>query len=274
MLALPAIHIQISIVFEIVGLSLWTTFLHGPRVQPGRGGPRRATRARDLVKPARVRVQVLFFAVLRERLGREQASYELPDGATVASLLEVIGATTSTLVSLLPRVQVAVNQQVVRGERALCDGDEVALIPPVSGGAAPRRIAVLPTPLSLDELVAAVAGPGCGATVTFTGHVRDHGQLAAVERLEYEAYVPMAEQVLGQIADEIERESPGVRVAIQHRTGALAVGEAAVVIAAAAPHRAEAFAACRQAIEQLKRRAPIWKKEVGPDGGAWIGMGP
>lgn len=221
-----------------------------------------------------MRVQVLYFAVLRERAGRESATFDLPDGATVATLFDVLQSTTSALKSLLPRIQVAVNQQMVRGEQVLHDGDEVALIPPVSGGAGPRRIAVLASPLSLDEVVAAVAGPGCGATVTFTGHVRDHGQLAAVERLEYEAYVPMAEQVLGQIADEIARESPDVRVAIHHRTGALTVGEAAVVIAAAAPHRAEAFAACRLAIERLKQRAPIWKKEIGPDGASWIGMGP
>jgi molybdopterin synthase catalytic subunit len=135
-------------------------------------------------------------------------------------------------------------------------------------------VAVLDMALSLDEVAGAVEGPGRGGLVSFVGYVRSHGQLAEVDRLVYEAYVPMAEQVLAAIADEIELEYPGVRMAIHHRTGTLAVGEKAVVIASAAPHRAEAFAACRLAIERLKQRAPIWKKEIGPAGELWVGMGP
>ena len=111
--------------------------------------------------------------------------------------------------------------------------------------------------------------------MTFAGVVRRQGHhLPDVIRLEYEAYVEMAEQVLADIAEEIEREWPGTRLAIHHRVGSLSVGETAVVIAAAAPHRAEAFEACRAAIDRLKHRAPIWKKEIGESGEAWLGLGP
>ncbi len=132
------------------------------------------------------------------------------------------------------------------------------------------RIAVLESPLDLGPVVGAVVGIDRGGLVTFTGLVRRKGRIPDVVRLEYEAYRTMAEKVLEQIADEIEREIGGARVAIHHRVGSLAVGEAAVVVAAAAPHRAEAFTACRAAIDRLKQRAPIWKKEIGESGAAWI----
>jgi molybdopterin synthase catalytic subunit len=151
----------------------------------------------------------------------------------------------------------------------LGDGDEVALIPPVSGGST-NRIAVRDVPLSLDEVISFVLSGERGGLVTFSGLVRRQGRIPDVVRLEYEAYRSMAERVLGEIADEIEGELPGSRVAIHHRVGSLAVGEAAVVVAAAAPHRAEAFTACRAAIDRLKSRAPIWKKEIGASGAAWI----
>jgi molybdopterin converting factor subunit 1 len=220
-----------------------------------------------------VRIQVLLFAVLRERTGRDSAALDLPAGATVADALAALTTLHPTVAALLPRVQVAVNRQIVGKEHTLCDSDELALIPPVAGGSG-RRIAVSASALSLAEVVSVVEGPEQGGLATFTGYVRRHGQQPNVARLEYEAYVPMAEQVLTAIADELEREWPGSRVAIHHRTGALVVGEVAVVIAASAPHRAEAFAACRAAIERLKERAPIWKKEIGDDGAEWIGLGP
>ncbi len=113
-----------------------------------------------------------------------------------------------------------------------------------------------------------------GGVVAFVGLVRDASQGRAVVRLEYEAYAGMAEKVFHQICDEIEARIPGVRLALEHRTGALAVGDVAVAMAAAAPHRAEAFRACQALIDELKQRAPIWKKETGPDGTRWVGMGP
>jgi molybdopterin converting factor subunit 1 len=220
-----------------------------------------------------VRVQVLYFAVLRERAGRADETIELPPGTTVATARANLAAAHPEIATLLPRVQSAVNRTMVGETHTLMDGDELALIPPVAGGAG-RKIAVSAAPLSLAEVVSVVEGPEQGGIVTFTGIVRRHGQLPQVARLEYEAYGAMAEEVLTTIASEIEREWPGARVAIHHRTGTLLVGEIAVVIAAAAPHRAEAFEACRAAIERLKQRAPIWKKEIGEDDAVWVGSGP
>ena len=221
-----------------------------------------------------MRIQILYFAVLRERLKREQEAIELPADATVGDALEALAGRHPTIAALLPRVQTAVNRAFANPSLVLHDSDELALIPPVAGGAPERRVAILGTPLSLADVVNAVAGPERGGIVTFTGAVRRQGQRADVVRLEYEAYAEMAEQVLTDIADEVEREWPGARVAIHHRVGSLEVGEVAVVIAVAAPHRAEAFDACRATIDRLKRRVPIWKKEISETGEEWIGLGP
>jgi molybdopterin synthase catalytic subunit len=126
-------------------------------------------------------------------------------------------------------------------------------------------------PLGLDELLAEVSHPGAGGIATFLGAVRDHNDGRAVTRLEYEAYGSMAEAELGRILAEIAAEIPGVRVAATHRVGALAVGEVAVACAASAPHRGEAFHACRELIDRIKARLPIWKREHGPDGPYWVG---
>lgn len=218
-----------------------------------------------------MRVKVLYFAVLRERRGASSETIELPANGDVAMALAIIAKQHPEVAPLLPRAQVAVNQVVVVATKVLTDGDELALIPPVSGGAGtPKRIAVRDQALSLDDVIDAVVGAERGGLVTFTGMVRRHGKIPDVVRLEYEAYRDMAERVLGEIADEIEHAAEGVRVAIHHRVGSLAVGEAAVIVAAAAPHRAPAFEACRAAIDRLKSRAPIWKKEIGETGAAWI----
>jgi len=126
-------------------------------------------------------------------------------------------------------------------------------------------------PLGLDELLAEVSHPGAGGIATFLGAVRDHNDGRAVTRLEYEAYGSMAEAELGRILVEIAAEIPGVRVAATHRVGALDVGEVAVACAASAPHRGEAFRACRELIDRIKARLPIWKREHGPDGPYWVG---
>ncbi len=222
-----------------------------------------------------MRVEVLYFAILRERVGRERESLELPDGADVRTARAAIVARHPGIESLLPRVQTAVNRVMAKDETALADGDEIALLPPVAGGAGARKIAILERPLLVEETVEAVSGPNRGGVVTFTGVVRREGHhLSDVVRLEYEAYVEMAEQVLADIAEEIEREWAGTEIAIHHRVGSLVVGEIAVAITAASAHRAPAFEACRAAIDRLKERAPIWKKEVGASGEAWLGLGP
>jgi molybdopterin synthase catalytic subunit len=221
-----------------------------------------------------VQIEILYFAVFRERLRLDGERLDLPAGATVAEARAALAAAHPEIAPLLPRAQSAVNRTMVGPEHTLRDGDELALIPPVAGGSADPKIALSASPLSLAQVIAAVEGPEQGGIVTFTGAVRRQGQQPNVARLEYEAYGPMAEQVLTAIASEIEGQWPGVRVAIHHRTGVLLVGEIAVAIAVSAPHRAEAFDACRAAIDRLKQRAPIWKKEIGDDGAVWVGLGP
>lgn len=212
-------------------------------------------------------VRVRLFAMLRERAGRDVLELELPDGARVRDALERVGDIAGGLTLVM-----AVNREYADADAPLAPGDELALIPPVSGGAnrsaSEPHVAVLETPLSLDALVARVRDPRAGAVVTFQGVTRD------VPRLEYEAYAEMAEKVFRELCEEIERELPGVRIAVEHRVGALEVGDIAVAIAAGAPHRQEAFRACEAMIDRLKERAPIWKKETGPDGTEWVGMGP
>jgi molybdopterin converting factor subunit 1 len=234
----------------------------------------RSPRASDPLNSAPVRVEILYFAVLRERVGRERETMELPADADVQAARAAVAERHPVVAALLPRVQIAVNRTVAADATALADGDELALLPPVAGGAGPRKIAILDRPLVVEETVAAVNGPNRGGVVTFTGVVRRQGHhLSDVIRLEYEAYLEMAEQVLAEIAEEIEREWAGTEIAIHHRVGSLAVGEIAVAITAAAAHRAPAFEACRAAIDRLKERAPIWKKEIGADGEAWLGLG-
>jgi molybdopterin synthase catalytic subunit len=127
------------------------------------------------------------------------------------------------------------------------------------------------TPLDASEAIARVSHAGAGGIDVFIGVVRDHNDGRAVVKLEYQAYAAMAKAEMGRIAEEIERELPGVRVAALHRVGSLAVGDAAVVCAASAPHRGEAFRGCRLLIDRIKERVPIWKREHGPDGAHWVG---
>ena len=133
------------------------------------------------------------------------------------------------------------------------------------------RIDLRETALSLDEAIAHVSRPGAGGIVTFLGVVRDESDGRAVTRLDYSAYTAMAKREMQKIADEIEREIDGVRLSAIHRIGSLVVGDAAIVCAASAPHRGEAFRACRELIDRIKSRVPIWKREYGADGAAWVG---
>jgi molybdopterin synthase catalytic subunit len=223
-----------------------------------------------------MKLRVLYFAVFREKIGREDDVLELAEGARVRDAIAALAARHAPIDKLRGKFRVAVNQDFTDDDHALADGDELALIPPVAGGsgAAARHVQLLATPLSLDRCLAAVAGPGMGGIVTFTGMVRRHSRGAQIDHLEYEAYGAMAVREMTRLCDEIEAEIAGTRLAVEHRVGRLDVGDIAVVIAAAAPHRAEAFTACRAMIDRLKDRVPIWKKEVGDDGAEWIGLGP
>ncbi|HEY5947256.1 MAG TPA: molybdopterin converting factor subunit 1 [Kofleriaceae bacterium] len=224
-----------------------------------------------------MKIQVLYFAVFRERLGTSEQTLELGDTATVGDAITALAATHSAVAQLRGRFRVALNQEFADDTQPLHDGDELALIPPVAGGAgeaACRHVELTDRTLSLDRCINAVRGEGMGGIVTFTGMVRLHSRGTTIDHLEYEAYAPMAVKVMTELCEEIEAEIPGTRLAVEHRVGNLAIGDIAVVIAAAAPHRAEAFTACRAMIDRLKDRVPIWKKELSVDGAEWVGLGP
>jgi molybdopterin synthase catalytic subunit len=219
-----------------------------------------------------VQIRVLYFAVFRERLGRDGESLELADGASVTDAIAALAERHPVIAQLRGRFRIAVNEEFADDARVLAERDELVLIPPVAGGA--HHVVLTGEPLSLDRCIAAVKGPGMGGLVTFTGMVRLHSHGATIDHLEYEAYAPMAIREMTRLCEEIEREIAGTRLAVEHRIGRLEIGDLAVVIAAAAPHRAEAFAACRAMIDRLKDSVPIWKKELGTAGEEWVGLGP
>jgi MoaE-MoaD fusion protein len=203
-----------------------------------------------------MRVSVRLFAGLRERAGTDRLEIELPDGASVA---DVLAAMASTPVGALrPReCVVAVNREYAAADERVHAGDEVALVPPVSGGAGPAlHVRVTGDPLDLAALADAVRDPRAGAVVLFEGVTRE------VQELDYEAYVEMAEPKLVAIAAE-EAERHGLcAVAVEHRVGTVPLGEPSVLVAASAAHRGEAFAGARALIDRVKAEAPIWKVEV------------
>ncbi len=163
----------------------------------------------------------------------------------------------------------AVNKEYAKRDRELREGDEVALIPPVSGG----EFRLSEEPLSLDAFVDVVRNDEAGAIATFTGTTRVHSRGRMVTHLEYEAYAGMAEKVMAEIAEELQSRYDVCAIAIHHRTGRVEIGEPSVVIAISAPHRQDALSACKDAIDTLKERVPLWKKEVYEGGEEWIGRG-
>lgn len=212
-------------------------------------------------------IRIRLFGAAREAAGARELELPLGPGARVAEVKAALRAHPA-LAALAARAAISVNQSVAGDDVAVGPGDELAMLPPVSGGSG--RCTLSATPLEVEAVVARVAGPDAGGLVTFAGAVRDHARGKSVEKLEYEAYPGMAEREMDVIAAEAAERFGGARVAIAHRTGLLAVGELAVVIAVAAPHRAEAFEACRYAIDELKKRVPIWKKEYATDGASWV----
>jgi molybdopterin converting factor subunit 1 len=215
-----------------------------------------------------VRVTVRLFAALRERAGASHRELELPPGSTAGDVFAALGLGAEP-----QGLAYAVNREYADRTAALADGDEVAVIPPVSGGAAEPLVLLGPDPIDLSRLIEHVGGPDAGAVATFTGTVRESAREREVVDLEYEAYPGMAEQEIARIARAVVAEHGCLRAAIWHRTGVVAVGEASVAIAISSAHRAPAFAACKQAIDTLKLTVPIWKKERYADGEVWIGQG-
>lgn len=202
------------------------------------------------------------FAGLRERAGWSER--ELEDVARVADVWPALD-----LGSEPEGLLYAVNKEYADADRELADGDEVALIPPVSGGA----FRLSDAPLSLEAVVDEVRSDQAGAIATFVGTTRVRSRDRTVLYLDYEAYAEMAEQVMAQIAAELTGRYELCAIAIHHRTGRVQIGEASVVIAVSAPHRQDALAACKDAIDSLKERVPLWKKEVYEGGEEWIGRG-
>ena len=206
-------------------------------------------------------VKVRLFAGLRERAGWGRREI---DAATVADVWPALGLGDEP-----DGLLYAVNKGYAERGRALTDGDEVALIPPVSGGA----FLLSDEPLSLDRVVEEVRSDEAGAVATFTGTTRIQSRGRTVTHLDYEAYEGMAEQVMEEIAASLRERYELTGIAIHHRIGRVGIGETSVVIAVSAPHRQDALAACKDAIDELKERVPLWKKEVYEGGEEWIGRG-
>ena len=207
-------------------------------------------------------ITVRLFAGLRERAGWSRR--ELDGVVRVDDVWPALGLGVEPAGLLY-----AVNKEYATRERELAEGDEVAVIPPVSGG----DFVLSEQPLSLDAVVDEVRTPDAGAIATFVGTTRVNSRGHVVERLEYEAFEGMAEQVMGEIASELLARHDLCAIAIHHRTGTVEIGEPSVVIAVSAPHRHDALTACREAIDTLKERVPLWKKEVYEGGEEWIGRG-
>lgn len=224
-----------------------------------------------------MQVHLLFFASMKDRAGVARADLQLPEGARVSDLKESVGLLFPGTLPALKSVVVAVSQQFVEEGDLLADGVEVALFPPVSGGAGagPTILKVTNDPLDLNELVAQITLPTTGAACVFTGMVRGvtgRGEPHETARLEYEAYVPMAEGKMGQVAEEIRSRWPDVEgIVMVQRIGLLDAGTPTVLVACSASHRdTGVFEAARYGIDRLKEIVPVWKKEIGPDGETWI----
>ena len=212
----------------------------------------------------RVHVRVRLFAALRERAGAGSLEIELPEGATVADVWSRLDLGDEPAGLLYAR-----NRAYVDRTEALGAGDEVAVIPPVSGG----DFRLSAEPLSVDAAVSEVRDDAAGAIATFVGTTRARSRGRDVVHLEYEAYEGMAEQVMAELAARLANRHELCKVAIHHRTGRVEIGGTSVVIAVSAPHRAAAIAACHEAIDELKVTVPLWKKETYVGGEEWIGQG-
>lgn len=214
-----------------------------------------------------ITITIRFFAGHRDIVGRAEQTMQLAPGATLGEVWERLASEFPRLAGYSGRLLYAINQEFATPASPLSDGDEVAFIPPVSGGApeiAPFLISE--SPLDPAPLVAYVQTPADGAVVTFAGVARNNFNGRATAHLSYEAYAEMAAPVLARLADEARERWPIGRVAVHHRVGRLAIGETAVLVVVAAPHRQAAFAAAEYIMDRIKEVAPIWKKEHWADG--------
>jgi molybdopterin synthase catalytic subunit len=223
-----------------------------------------------------MRVRVLFFGRLKDIVGKSEEDAELSDGARVEDLFARYGRSFPELAQFRPSVIASVNQEFAEWRAPLASGDEVAFLPPVSGGAVPvgtvvdeNLCALVRTPIATSEIVAQLKAPNDGAVVVFEGIVRNHSGNRSTLYLEYEAYEAMAVAKMREVGAQMREKYSIRRYAMIHRLGRLEIGETAVLVAVCSAHRAAAFDACRYGIDTLKRNVPIWKKEFFRDGAAW-----
>ncbi|RMF83559.1 MAG: MoaD family protein [Nitrospinota bacterium] len=221
-----------------------------------------------------MKVRAKFFAALQEITGQKEIDLEVPSGSTPVDLFNTLCQRYPQMERFRDSLLFSINLEFVSPQDRLAEGDEIAFIPPVSGGAGmestpKKRFLITEDPLPVETLVDEVRTDASGAVVTFVGVVRNSFQGKPVHHLQYEAYKEMAEKKLEQIGTEVREKWPVEDMAIFHRVGKLDIGERSVVIVVAAPHRREAFAACEYAIDRLKEIVPIWKKEFWAGGADW-----
>jgi molybdopterin converting factor subunit 1 len=227
-----------------------------------------------------VRIRVLFFGQVRDIVGQREASLEVPEGGRVSWVFEYYSSRFPRLKELASSIVLALNQQFAAPSEALCEGDEVALLPPVSGGSgcftqeilepAGHFYAITRDPIDAQALRNRLLLPEDGAAVIFEGVARNNTKGRATRYLEYECYEGMAIKVMAQIGGEIARSLPISRIGMIHRLGRIEIGGASVVVAVTAPHRKPAFDAALEGINRLKKLVPIWKREYFVDGEVWV----
>lgn len=218
-----------------------------------------------------MKITVRFFAMFREQLGTSEVSIEIPAGSSARTAYDTALADSPALLGLAESVMLMANEEYIEQDHVLQDGDELAIIPQVSGGSEPDMFIVTEDELDARRVEALVATSGDGAIVTFHGTVRNTARGRTVTLLEYEAYASAAKKMLARVGEEARAQWPDMTVAISHRTGALKPGETSVIIACASPHREDAYAASSFAISRIKEIVPIWKKEHYEDGSVWVG---
>ena len=220
-----------------------------------------------------MQVHIIYFASVRDALGRGRDVVSLEEGATVAALVSWLERERSKAAYLLPTVRVAVNREFVRSDHVLNDGDELVLVPPISGGSG-SRVALTHEPIAPGLASTMISEAGAGAISSFTGVVRPTSKGGRdVSDLFYEAYEPMALEKLQLCLDEAAAKWTVIDAAVVHRLGTLTLGEVAVSIAVSSAHRKEAIRAVEYIIDRIKEIVPIWKKETGPDGSEWVSEG-
>jgi MoaE-MoaD fusion protein len=229
-----------------------------------------------------IHVRVLFFGAARDAAGREELELSLSFPATVATAFAQLLADYPALARFGNSLLLAVNQEYALPDQEISDGDELAVLPPVSGGSdagsadvssatSARDFFELTTdPIDVGAVARRIVLPECGATVTLDGYAREWTRGRRTLYLVYEAYAPMALREMRRLGEQAHERFEIAHLGIVHRTGRLEIGETSVVIAVSAPHRRAAFEACEWAIRELKRTVPIWKKEVFEDGEVWV----